>query len=236
VFGVLVHELGHLSACVRYRASHGGIGVGLYWCVPVFFAEVHGAWLLARQQRAAVDAGGLYLQGIYVTSLGIAYLVTSLPAVLAAIVCTHFLMLHTLNPVLKYDGYWLLTDLTGAHNLHQSVRRIAANTWRALDLRQTVLMPDRRELTLLGGFLVAALAYFAYTFALLGDSLTNTLARTIDAWLSIGPAPAAHFAMNALYAAGETLLLGVLLFMAGGITLLLARALSSIAREASHDR
>src|SRR6185295_11419488 len=130
--GVLVHELGHLAACVKYRASHGGLGIGLYWCVPVFFAEVHGAWLLARHERAVVDAGGLYTQGVYVALLGAAYLASGAPAVLAAIVCTHYLMLHTLNPVLKYDDYWLLSDLTGVHNLHQSVRRIGVAAWRAL--------------------------------------------------------------------------------------------------------
>jgi len=141
VLGVLVHELGHLAACVRYHASHGGIGVGLYWCVPVFFAEVHGAWLLARQQRAVVDAGGLYLQSVYLALLGATYLVSEAPAVLAAIVCSHYLMLHTLNPVLKYDGYWLLSDLTGVHNLHQSVRRIAAGACRALWLGHGALLP-----------------------------------------------------------------------------------------------
>jgi putative peptide zinc metalloprotease protein len=236
VLGVLVHELGHLSACVRYRASHGGIGVGLYWCVPVFFAEVHGAWLLARQQRAVVDAGGLYLQSLYVMVLGGMYLASGAPAVLATIVCSHYLMLHTLNPVLKYDGYWLLSDLTGAHNLHQSVRRIAAGAWRAVGLQQTALMPDRRELALLGGFLVAALAYFVYTLALLGDGLANTAARAIDAWASLRHTHAARAAIDVLYAAGETLLLVALLFMAGGIALLLARALGSITQEPSHDR
>ncbi|HEY1284427.1 MAG TPA: hypothetical protein VGE96_08105, partial [Steroidobacteraceae bacterium] len=174
-FGVLVHELGHLGACLKHRASHGGLGIGLYWCFPVFFAEVHGAWLLARRERAAVDAGGLYLQSIYVGLLGAAYLLSGASYVLGAIVCSHYLMLHTLNPVLKYDGYWLLSDLTGVHNLHQSVRRIATAAGHALCLRQASLLPARRELALLGGFVAAAVAYFAYTLALLGQSLASAL-------------------------------------------------------------
>lgn len=235
VLGVLVHELGHLAACVRYRASHGGLGVGLYWCVPVFFAEVHGAWLLARHQRAVVDAGGLYLQSIYLALLGATYLVTEAPAVLAAIVCTHYLMLHTLNPVLKYDGYWLLSDLTGVHNLHQCVRRIAAGVSRALWLRQGALRPSGGELLLFGGFAAAALAYFAYTFTVLGHALANTTSRTIELWSAFTFTPPANAALTSLHATGETLLLATLVFMASGTAVLLARSLGGLAREASHD-
>src|SRR5579859_6917046 len=31
LFGIFVHEVGHITACVRYGARQGGIGVGLYW-------------------------------------------------------------------------------------------------------------------------------------------------------------------------------------------------------------
>jgi len=234
--GVLVHELGHLAACVKYRASHGGLGMGLYWCIPVFFAEVHGAWLLARRERAAVDAGGLYMQGAYLVLLGATYVALGAPCVLAAIVCTHYLMLHTLNPVLKYDGYWLLSDLTGIHNLHQSVRRIAASAWHALCLGQATLLPPPRDLALLGGFVVAAGVYFAYTLAVLGTALANAFARTVESWGSAAHMTAAGTAIGSLQAAGETVLLGALLFMAGGVAVLLARSLAGLARDSSHDR
>jgi putative peptide zinc metalloprotease protein len=234
--GVLVHELGHLAACVKYRATHGGLGMGLYWCVPVFFAEVHGAWLLARRERAVVDAGGLYTQAVYVALLGATYLASGAPSVLAAIVCTHYLMLHTLNPVLKYDGYWLLSDLTGVHNLHQSVRKIAATAWHALCLGRASLLPPARHLALFSGFVAAAVAYFAYTLALLGDALASTFARTLESWASLAHTTTAGTAITSLRAAGETVWLAALLFMASGIAVLLARSLGGLARESSHDR
>jgi putative peptide zinc metalloprotease protein len=102
--GVVVHELGHLAACSRHGARHGGIGLGLYWCFPTLYAEVHGAWMLPRLQRAAVDVGGVYFQCVYVFALGLLYLATDAAAVLSAIAWSHLLMLHTLNPVLKFDG------------------------------------------------------------------------------------------------------------------------------------
>ena len=236
VLGVLVHELGHLAACVKYRAAHGGLGIGLYWCVPVFFAEVHGAWLLARQQRAVIDAGGLYVQSVYLALLGSIYVMSAMPSVLAAIVCTHYLMLHTLNPVLKYDGYWLLSDLTGVHNLHQSVRRIAVAVWRALSLRHTALLPASRALMLLGGFVVAAFTYFAYTFTVLGNALASTAARTMESWAAFDVSSTTHAVLTSLRGTGESLLLALLVFMASGTAVLLARSLGGIARETSNDR
>jgi putative peptide zinc metalloprotease protein len=228
MLGVLVHELGHLGACVRYNASHGGVGIGLYWCVPVFFAEVHGAWRLARRQRAAVDVGGIYLQGAYVLLLGALYLATSAPAVLSAIVCSHFLMLHTLNPVLKYDGYWLLSDLTGTPNLHRHVRRLARRVWSAVHLPHSEPLPTRNELALLGGFTTAAAVYFAYVLGLLGHNLASAAARLAESWRG-----ADH---SSPHAVGQTLWLALLLFVAVALALLLARSLGSIAREQSNAR
>lgn len=234
MLGVLIHEIGHLSACVRHQVPHGGVGVGLYWCMPVFFAEVHGAWMLARQQRAVVDAGGLYLQSAYVLLLGSIYLATGTPAVLAAIACSHFLMLHTLNPVMKYDGYWLLSDLTGTHNLHRHVRRLAEGAWRAVCLGHTELMPSARDLALLGAFLAAAGAYFAYTFFVLAQGLARTAARVVEHWTA--NAAGTQTSVASFQAVGEAVWLALLVVMAGGIAFLLARSLGAFARESSNVR
>lgn len=211
LLGVLCHELGHLAVCRRYGAKHGGIGVGLYWCLPAFYAEVHGAWLLPRAQRAAVDAGGVYFQAIFVAALGALFVGTQEPALLAAIVLSHFLMLHTLNPVLKFDGYWLLCDLAGVPNLHHSLRELARRTVRGL-------RPNLSEAALLIAFSALAALYFAYTLGILGSSLGNTGAALRAAWLS-----ADGSAMSLLKICGQATLLVITSIMAAGIATLLAR-------------
>jgi putative peptide zinc metalloprotease protein len=231
MLGVVVHELGHLAACTRYAAPHGGIGVGIYWCFPAFYAEVHGAWMLARHQRAAVDAGGLYFQCGYVLVLGLMYLASGAPFVLAAIAWSHVLMLHTLNPVLKYDGYWLLTDLTGAHNLHRKVRTIGQRVWRALRLRQLQCLPERSELMLLGAFAAAAIAYFVYVLLMLGRTVAAVASQAVESWSAAsGPS------LPTLQAVGESLLLALLLAMTVGVALVLARSLGAIAHESQNDQ
>jgi putative peptide zinc metalloprotease protein len=223
VAGVVVHELGHLAACHRYGARHGGMGVGLYWCFPTLYAEVHGAWLLPRLQRAVVDIGGVYFQTGYVLALGLIYLATGTDAVLGAIAWSHLLMLHTLNPVLKFDGYWLLADLTGAHNLHRWIRSIAQRAWQAATLMQTRQFPAPHEMALLAAFVAIAFVYFAYLLAMLGHSIA---AATVGALHSL----------SALQTLASSALLAMWLVMAAGLALLLARALTVFARETSDDR
>jgi len=223
VAGIFIHELGHLCACHRFGARHGGIGCGIYWCLPAFYAEVHGAWTLQRIQRAAVDAGGVYLQFLFCGVLGVLYLLSLAPALLSAIVLSHLLMLHTLNPVLKFDGYWLLSDLTGIHNLHRRVR----DTARGLLHRRHV---PRGEAALFASFVIIALAYLAYLLAVLGQNLGWSAASFSSA------IAAADLSLPALLPAlGKGALLALMLTMAFGIASALGRAGEKVLTETPNE-
>jgi putative peptide zinc metalloprotease protein len=226
VLGIVVHELGHLAACFRFGASHGGIGIGIYWCMPVFYAEVHGAWMLPRLRRAVVDAGGIYLQCVYVIALGVTWLSTGSAPVLEAIVWSHFLMLHTLNPVLKYDGYWLLTDLAGAPNLHGQIRESAQNVWRAVRHKPDARWPAAKPLTLLGAFAGFAIAYFAYLLAVLGANIGQSASASESRWAAWD-----HTPYGLWHAVGESAVLALLLVMAASLAVLLARSIHRIGRD-----
>jgi putative peptide zinc metalloprotease protein len=213
--GVAAHELGHLSACHRYGAAHGGIGVGLYWFVPVFYAEVHGAWLLSKTQRAVVDIAGIYFQCLFLLTLAVAWLVHPSATLLLALWVSHFLVLSTLNPVLKYDGYWLLSDLSGRHNLHRQMREIARRCWRRITRQDAGSWPSARERMLLAAFLLLALAYFAYVLHFMAHNIAYACNRFL-----FGPAGWSH----------ATALLGLLLAiaLAMGVTGMLARSIGNV--------
>lgn len=122
----LVHELGHIAACCYFRCPHGGIGAGLYLIFPAWFADVSHAWRLTRRQRAMVDLGGVYFQAILLIALDAWALANGDNFTLQLIWMITSTMLFTLNPMFKFDGYWLLSDLSGLHNLHQQMRRHGA--------------------------------------------------------------------------------------------------------------
>jgi putative peptide zinc metalloprotease protein len=210
--GIFVHELGHLAACRRFGGHHGGIGVGIYWCLPAFYAEVHGAWVLPRYQRAGVDAGGIYLQFLFCGVIGALYLLFASPALLHTIVLTHFLMLHTLNPALKFDGYWLLSDLAGIHNLHARMRETARGLLRGRSIA-------RGDGMLFAAFVAIVVIYFAYLFAVLGQSLGLAAAGFLTHIATMKLS-----APDLLLALGKGTLVAFMLAMASGVAVLIARA------------
>jgi putative peptide zinc metalloprotease protein len=226
MFGVVVHELGHLTACSRFGARHGGIGLGIYWCMPVLYAEVSGAWMLPRLQRAVVDAGGVYFQCGYLIALGAAYLASGAPPFLEAMAWTHFLMLHTLNPVLKYDGYWLLTDVAGMPNLHEQIRVSARQAWLAMGRAAEERWPSFKELVLLSAFGAMATAYFLYTIVMLGTDIGLGVGEIVRRWALRDSAPFGHW-----HVAGESALLALLVVMALSLACLLARSLHRIGKD-----
>lgn len=175
--GVVLHEFGHLSACHRFGAPHGGIGVGLYWYMPVLYAEVHGAWMLPRLQRAAVDIAGIYFQCAFLAVVAALWLIHPFGTLLIVLWTSHFLVLNTLNPVLKFDGYWLLSDLSGHYNLHRRVRGIARQCWLALLRQPRSAWPSPQDCRLLSLFMALAGAYFAYLLHFLAHNLAYTASR-----------------------------------------------------------
>lgn len=121
ILGILgvFHELGHASACAHYGASPGEIGVGLYLRFPVLYSDVTDAWRLPRTQRAMVDFGGIYFQLIFVPILFILYLTTSSSVFLYVILFNYGSALFNLNPIFRFDGYWLFSDIAGVPNLRK---------------------------------------------------------------------------------------------------------------------
>jgi putative peptide zinc metalloprotease protein len=226
ILGMLLHEFGHLGACHRFGARHGGIGVGFYWLIPAFYAEVHGAWLLTRRQRAVVDAGGVYFQCLFLSLLSALYLWRPSPTVLMAIACTHLLVLNTLNPVLKFDGYWLLSDLTGSHNLHVRIREAACLWWRRISGASPTARLSRMQMLLVTSFGLLAAAYFSYVFFFLGlhlaraSAAANAALQQSAAWWVIG--------LRSLWLA----ILGSLSF---GIACMVARAVRGIISGVSFE-
>lgn len=116
------HELGHVSAAYRYTRSAGGIGFGVYIVFPVLYADVTDTWTLPRMQRALVDLAGIYFQLVFAAVIILAGILVHNPAfndtvVAIAVIAIDFSCLANLNPFLRLDGYWFLSDVSGIANL-----------------------------------------------------------------------------------------------------------------------
>ena len=121
------HECGHAAACRYGGARPGVIGVGVYLVWPSFFTNVTDSYRLSRAGRLRTDLGGLYFNLIFILALAGVYSATSAGVLLLVMAITHLEMLEQLLPFVRFDGYFILSDLVGVPDLFARVAPILRN-------------------------------------------------------------------------------------------------------------
>ena len=124
VVSAAFHECGHATACRYGGARPGKIGVGIYLVWPSFFTNVTDSYRLGRAARLRTDLGGLYFNLIFILGLAALYQATSAKILLLVIAVTHLEMLQQLLPFVRFDGYFILSDIVGVPDLFARVTPI----------------------------------------------------------------------------------------------------------------
>jgi putative peptide zinc metalloprotease protein len=117
VISAAFHECGHATGCRYGGARPGRIGVGIYLIWPAFFTNVTDSYRLSRAGRLRTDLGGLYFNLVFMLALAGLYAITSAQVLLLVIALTHLEMLEQLLPFVRFDGYFILSDLVGVPDL-----------------------------------------------------------------------------------------------------------------------
>lgn len=124
VFTVLsagFHEFGHAAACRYGGATPGAMGAGLYLVWPAFYTEVNDSYRLGRAGRLRVDLGGLYFNALFAVATVGVWALTRSDALLLLVVAQVLQMLRQLTPLVRFDGYHVLADLTGVPDLYSRI-------------------------------------------------------------------------------------------------------------------
>ena len=124
VVSAVFHECGHAAGCRYGGARPGVIGVGIYLVWPSFFTNVTDSYRLSRAGRLRTDLGGLYFNLIFMLALAGIYAATSDEVLLLVIAVTHLEMVEQLLPFVRFDGYFILSDLAGVPDLFARVAPI----------------------------------------------------------------------------------------------------------------
>ncbi|MBX3316912.1 MAG: PqqD family peptide modification chaperone [Phycisphaeraceae bacterium] len=128
VFIVLraVHELGHAMACKAMGGRCTEIGLMLVALVlPLPYCDATSSWRFTETwRRILVAAAGVLFESVIAAGAAILW-ANSEPGVMSSI-CYNVMivsgvstLLFNLNPLLRYDGYYILSDLLGIPNLAQ---------------------------------------------------------------------------------------------------------------------
>lgn len=126
VFGIgvliltLAHELGHCTALRFCGLKSKGIGVGIHFVFPMVFAEVTQAWVLSPKKRMIVDLGGFHFQLIVTLLLFIIAIQWDSSSAMNLVRFSIFLFFFNLNPFIKSDVYWAISDYFNIPNLYDA--------------------------------------------------------------------------------------------------------------------
>lgn len=140
---LFAHEFGHASACLRFGGRPGKIGLTIYIVLPALFSDVGSAWKLTRPQRVVVDLGGTYFHVVVGAAYVLAYTVTRWEPFAFATGLIIVTAIFNLNPIFKFDGYWIVADALGVTNLSKQPARILAYVRARLARRAVAPLPWR---------------------------------------------------------------------------------------------
>src|SRR6188768_620931 len=121
----LLHELGHAYFCRKFGGEVHTLGVMLLVFTPVPYVDATSSWSLrSRRQRVLVGAAGMIVEIFLAAICAMLWARTSAGGMNAVCYNIMFItsvgtLMFNLNPLLRFDGYYILTDLIDIPNLHQ---------------------------------------------------------------------------------------------------------------------
>lgn len=172
----IVHEFGHAFMCRRFGGEVHTMGIMFMIFTPIPYVDATSAWAFRqRWQRVLVGAGGM-IPEIFVAALmtfvwantgegtlhNLAYNMMFVASVSTVI--------FNANPLMRFDGYYILSDLLGIANLNmRSYLQLGYLVERYAFGRQKAESPahSRREAWWLAIFGIAATVYRTIVFSVI---------------------------------------------------------------------
>lgn len=163
IFSYITHELGHAAASHRYGIPVKKIGLGLYFIFPVFFADISKAWSLSVGKRTIINVGGTYFQLLYLAGVALYASITDSQIAIYAIYIILNSIIISLSPFLRFDGYWIYSDIFKLPNLRgQSRQLISSVLFSHQSSLMTRLIAAKQQNTALFYYSVASLFFLVF--------------------------------------------------------------------------
>jgi len=175
VLGVtkVIHEFGHGLSCKHFGGECHEMGVMFLVLTPCLYCNVSDSWMLPnRWHRAAIGAAGIYVE-VVIASIATFIWWFSVEGPLNYL-CLNIMfvssvstILFNANPLLRYDGYYILSDVMEVPNLRQKANTILSRKLGAwclgLEEPEDPFLPKRNQAL----FALYTVASFFYRWVIL---------------------------------------------------------------------
>jgi putative peptide zinc metalloprotease protein len=169
----ILHEFGHGLLCKHFGGECHEMGMMMLVLTPCLYCNVSDSWMLPNKwHRAAIGAGGIYIE-LILASFATFIWWFSEPGLLnhlalrVMFICSISTVLFNGNPLLRFDGYYILSDLLEIPNLRQKstriLQQIAAKWCLGIDMPEDPFLPQRNHFAF-ALFTIAAVAYRWFVF------------------------------------------------------------------------
>ncbi len=168
VFTKSFHEMGHGMMCKHFGGECHEIGFMLLVLTPAMYCNTSDSWVLPNKwHRIAIGAAGMYVELIlagictwiwWYTQPGWLHHLT----LNIVFLCSVSTVMFNANPLLRYDGYYMMSDLLEIPNLSQKSQLSLINRLRTICLGMDPVpsrfLPERNQ----SMFALYSVSSFAY--------------------------------------------------------------------------
>ena len=169
-----IHETGHGVICKRYGGQVPEFGFMLLVLFPAPYVDASSAWALSSKwKRMAVGAGGMIFELAVAGAAALVWkssadgsLVRQI-AYNAMFTASLSTILFNANPLMRFDGYFILSDLLEVPNLMQRSMKMLQYLWKVHVYRlknETPPTSSRSEAVILVLYGIGAMCYRVFLF------------------------------------------------------------------------
>ncbi|QDS87801.1 Peptidase family M50 [Rosistilla ulvae] len=175
-FAKVVHELGHGLTCKHFGAECHEIGLMFLVFTPCLYCDTSDSWMVASKwRRAAIGAAGMYFELTLAALCSFIWVATT-PGLLnflclnTIFICSVSTLVFNGNPLLRYDGYYILSDLMEVPNLARKAQSALLGFLKfhclGLPWSTESTIPSKLR-TLFAGYAVASFFYRIFVLVLI---------------------------------------------------------------------
>jgi putative peptide zinc metalloprotease protein len=165
----VIHEFGHGLSCKAFKGECHEMGVLLMCLSPALYCNVTDAWTVAdKWKRIIISFAGIYVELVIAALATFVWWYTpTMPivnytAMCVMVLCSVSTVVFNANPLMRFDGYYMMADWLEIPNLRDRANKYLTNTFLEVGLGiegppEPYMAPGRKAL-----FLAYAVVSYVY--------------------------------------------------------------------------